>query len=103
MTLEVPPKKEIVVYAPLAAKQEVFYTAVVNKTIAKMLGQEKVCKDCKQVSVGLFPISLSVESPQLHRSVHLQLFFNLVLVLCKMSLLAFIIFSQPHRFLFVTF
>lgn len=42
VTLEVPPKKEIVVYAPLTAKQEAFYTAVVNKTIAKMLGQEKV-------------------------------------------------------------
>ncbi|KAJ8014194.1 hypothetical protein DPEC_G00037720 [Dallia pectoralis] len=42
VTLEVPPKKEIVVYAPLTAKQECFYTAVVNKTIAKVLGQEKV-------------------------------------------------------------
>lgn len=42
VTLEVPPKKEIVVYAPLTAKQEAFYTAVVNKTITKMLGQEKV-------------------------------------------------------------
>uniref|UniRef100_A0A8D3C2A2 Proliferation-associated SNF2-like protein n=1 Tax=Scophthalmus maximus TaxID=52904 RepID=A0A8D3C2A2_SCOMX len=42
VTLEVPPKKEIVVYAPLTAKQEAFYTAVVNKTIAKMLGQERV-------------------------------------------------------------
>uniref|UniRef100_A0A3Q4AZA8 Proliferation-associated SNF2-like protein n=1 Tax=Mola mola TaxID=94237 RepID=A0A3Q4AZA8_MOLML len=41
VTLEVPPKKEIVVYAPLTAKQEAFYTAVVNKTIAKMLGMEK--------------------------------------------------------------
>ncbi|AWP13756.1 putative lymphoid-specific helicase [Scophthalmus maximus] len=41
VTLEVPPKKEIVVYAPLTAKQEAFYTAVVNKTIAKMLGQER--------------------------------------------------------------
>lgn len=45
MTLEVPPKKEIIVYAPLTAKQEAFYTAVVNKTIAKMLGQEKVTKN----------------------------------------------------------
>lgn len=44
MTLEVPPKKEIIVYAPLTAKQEAFYTAVVNRTIAKMLGQEKVTK-----------------------------------------------------------
>lgn len=41
VTLEVPPKKEIIVYAPLTAKQEALYTAVVNKTIAKMLGKEK--------------------------------------------------------------
>ncbi|XP_069578564.1 lymphoid-specific helicase isoform X3 [Brachyistius frenatus] len=41
VTLEVPPKKEIIVYAPLTVKQEAFYTAVVNKTITKMLGQEK--------------------------------------------------------------
>lgn len=45
VTLEVPPKKEIIVYAPLTAKQEAFYTAVVNKTIAKMLGQEKVTRN----------------------------------------------------------
>ncbi|CAG13986.1 unnamed protein product, partial [Tetraodon nigroviridis] len=38
VALEVPPKKEIVVYAPLTAKQETLYTAVVNKTIAKVLG-----------------------------------------------------------------
>lgn len=42
MALEVPPKKEVVVYAPLTAKQEALYTAVVNKTIAKVLGVEKV-------------------------------------------------------------
>ncbi|CAN9500135.1 unnamed protein product [Ophioblennius macclurei] len=41
VTLEVPPKKEIIVYAPLTAKQEAFYTAVVNNTISKMLGQEE--------------------------------------------------------------
>uniref|UniRef100_A0A8C2WTK4 Proliferation-associated SNF2-like protein n=1 Tax=Cyclopterus lumpus TaxID=8103 RepID=A0A8C2WTK4_CYCLU len=41
VTLEIPPKKEIIVYAPLTAKQEAFYTATVNKTLAKMLGQEK--------------------------------------------------------------
>uniref|UniRef100_A0A671TGD1 Proliferation-associated SNF2-like protein n=1 Tax=Sinocyclocheilus anshuiensis TaxID=1608454 RepID=A0A671TGD1_9TELE len=41
VTLEVPPKKEIVVYAPLTKKQEAFYMAIVNKTIAKLLGQEK--------------------------------------------------------------
>ncbi|KAE8590899.1 hypothetical protein XENTR_v10018247 [Xenopus tropicalis] len=41
VTLEVPPKREVVVYAPLTKKQETFYTAIVNKTIEKMLGQEK--------------------------------------------------------------
>uniref|UniRef100_A0A4W4EA83 Proliferation-associated SNF2-like protein n=1 Tax=Electrophorus electricus TaxID=8005 RepID=A0A4W4EA83_ELEEL len=41
VTLEVPPKKEIVVYAPLTPKQESFYRAIVDKTIAKVLGQEK--------------------------------------------------------------
>ncbi|XP_068582922.1 lymphoid-specific helicase [Cebidichthys violaceus] len=41
VTLEIPPKKEIIVYAPLTAKQEAFYTAAVNKTLANILGQEK--------------------------------------------------------------
>ncbi|XP_051936995.1 lymphoid-specific helicase [Hippocampus zosterae] len=50
VTLEIPPKKEIIVYAPLTAKQETFYTAVVNKTIAKVLGQHKT-----EAPVGLTP------------------------------------------------
>ncbi|XP_038155327.1 lymphoid-specific helicase isoform X2 [Cyprinodon tularosa] len=41
VTLEVPPKKEIIVYAPLTTKQESLYSAVVNNTISKLLGQEK--------------------------------------------------------------
>ncbi|XP_069045174.1 lymphoid-specific helicase isoform X2 [Lepisosteus oculatus] len=41
VALEVPPKREVVVYAPLTSKQESFYTAIVNKTIAKILGQEQ--------------------------------------------------------------
>ncbi|KAM4703405.1 lymphoid-specific helicase [Rhinophrynus dorsalis] len=41
VTLEVPPKREVIVYAPLTKKQETFYTAIVNKTIEKMLGQDK--------------------------------------------------------------
>ncbi|XP_076831202.1 lymphoid-specific helicase [Brachyhypopomus gauderio] len=41
VTLDVPPKKEIVVYAPLTPKQECFYRAIVDRTIAKVLGQEK--------------------------------------------------------------
>lgn len=40
VTLEVPPKKEIVVYAPMTTKQDAFYRAIVDKTIAKVLGQE---------------------------------------------------------------
>ncbi|GCC35375.1 hypothetical protein chiPu_0013858 [Chiloscyllium punctatum] len=40
VTLEIPPKREVVVYAPLSKKQESFYTAIVNKTISTLLGQE---------------------------------------------------------------
>ncbi|XP_030059315.1 lymphoid-specific helicase [Microcaecilia unicolor] len=41
VTLEVPPKREVIVYAPLSQKQESFYTAIVNRSIMKILGQEK--------------------------------------------------------------
>ncbi|XP_062376031.1 lymphoid-specific helicase [Sardina pilchardus] len=41
VTLEVPPKREILVYAPLTLKQETLYSAIINKTIAKMLGKDK--------------------------------------------------------------
>ncbi|XP_068111300.1 lymphoid-specific helicase [Hyperolius riggenbachi] len=41
VALEVPPKREVVVYAPLTMKQEKFYSAIVNRTIQKMLGQDK--------------------------------------------------------------
>ncbi|XP_048194619.1 lymphoid-specific helicase [Perognathus longimembris pacificus] len=41
VALEVPPKREVVVYAPLSKKQEVFYTAIVNRTIAKMFGSSE--------------------------------------------------------------
>ncbi|XP_061490667.1 lymphoid-specific helicase isoform X2 [Rhineura floridana] len=44
IALEVPPKREVVVYAPLVKKQETFYSAIINKTIQKLLGnnQEEV-------------------------------------------------------------
>ncbi|XP_043912087.1 lymphoid-specific helicase [Protopterus annectens] len=42
VALEVPPKREVIVYAPLCKKQEILYTAVVNKTIAKMYGKDKM-------------------------------------------------------------
>ncbi|XP_054839987.1 lymphoid-specific helicase [Eublepharis macularius] len=41
VALEVPPKREVVVYAPLVKKQETFYTAIVNKTIRKLLGDDQ--------------------------------------------------------------
>lgn len=41
VTLEVPPKREVMVYAPLTKKQEEFYTAIVNRTIEKIVGQDK--------------------------------------------------------------
>jgi len=34
-----------VVYAPLAKKQETFYTAIVNRTIRKLLGNNEVSTD----------------------------------------------------------
>ncbi|KAG7263430.1 hypothetical protein CRUP_015530, partial [Coryphaenoides rupestris] len=40
VTLEVPPKKEIIVYAPLTGKQATFYKAVVDKSIGRILGQD---------------------------------------------------------------
>lgn len=45
VALEVPPKREVIVYAPLTKKQETFYTAIVNRTIEKMLGQDKSSED----------------------------------------------------------
>ena len=33
------------VYAPLAKKQETFYTAIVNRTIRKLLGNNEVSTD----------------------------------------------------------
>nr|XP_044997775.1 lymphoid-specific helicase isoform X2 [Jaculus jaculus] len=41
VALEVPPKREVIVYAPLSNKQEVFYTAIVNRTIASMFGSSE--------------------------------------------------------------
>lgn len=77
MTLDVPPKKEIIVYAPLTDKQEAFYTAVVNKTIAKVLGQEKVCMTvfsphsyCEMyvLNAGVYKSGLSLQSERLQQS-----------------------------------
>lgn len=49
VALEVPPKREVVVYAPLCNKQEIFYTAIVNRTIANMFGS------CEKETVELSP------------------------------------------------
>ncbi|XP_066478719.1 lymphoid-specific helicase [Tiliqua scincoides] len=50
VTLEVPPKREVVVYAPLVKKQETFYTAIVNRTIRKMLGIHEEVKEVIELS-----------------------------------------------------
>lgn len=39
------------VYAPLAKKQETFYTAIVNRTIRKLLGNNEVFTDVDVRSV----------------------------------------------------
>ncbi|OBS80399.1 hypothetical protein A6R68_21395 [Neotoma lepida] len=49
VALEVPPKREVVVYAPLSNKQEIFYTAIVNRTIANMFGS------CEKETIELSP------------------------------------------------
>lgn len=52
VTLELPPKKEIVVYAPLTPKQESFYRAIVDRTIERMLGKKKVESAPEMTSSG---------------------------------------------------
>ncbi|XP_078268874.1 lymphoid-specific helicase [Rhinoraja longicauda] len=52
VTLDIPPKREVVVYAPLSKKQESFYTAIVNKTISTLLGQEPVEEKPQLTSSG---------------------------------------------------
>ncbi|KAH0521435.1 Lymphocyte-specific helicase [Microtus ochrogaster] len=49
VALEVPPKREVVVYAPLSNKQEIFYKAIVNRTIANMFGS------CEKETIELSP------------------------------------------------
>lgn len=41
--LKIPPKKEILVYAPLSAVQSEFYEATVNRTVLKMIEEKNVC------------------------------------------------------------
>ena len=39
--LKIPPKKEVLVYCPLTAKQKEMYSASVNRTISSLLGEDK--------------------------------------------------------------
>uniref|UniRef100_A0AAY4EHQ3 Proliferation-associated SNF2-like protein n=1 Tax=Denticeps clupeoides TaxID=299321 RepID=A0AAY4EHQ3_9TELE len=50
VTLEVPPKKEIVIYAPLTPLQEALYKAIADRSIANMLGQDKDSVDTVALS-----------------------------------------------------
>ena len=42
MELDIPPKKEVLVYAPLAEAQEWYYTALLNKTIMDLVGKRRM-------------------------------------------------------------
>lgn len=46
--LSLPPKKEVLVYAPLTQKQETFYKAALDRTLLDIVGNKKV---------KIFPIS----------------------------------------------
>ena len=48
MELSLPPKKEVLVYAPLTQKQETFYKAALDRTLLDIVGNKKV---------KIFPIS----------------------------------------------
>ena len=39
--LNIPPKKEILVYAPLTPLQQQYYTGILNKTIEQILSTQK--------------------------------------------------------------
>lgn len=41
--LNLPPKQEVLVYAPLTEQQRRFYAATVDRTITQMLKKETVC------------------------------------------------------------
>ncbi|XP_058697720.1 lymphoid-specific helicase isoform X3 [Poecile atricapillus] len=74
VALEVPPKREVVVYAPLAKKQETFYTAIVNRTIRKLLGNNEVDEDLVKNS-GKF-LLLDRMLPELKKRGHKVLLFS---------------------------
>ncbi len=40
--LSLPPKKEVLVYAPLTLKQQTFYKASLDKTLPNIVGDKKV-------------------------------------------------------------
>ena len=50
--LSLPPKKEVLVYAPLTLKQETFYKAALDRTLLDIVGNKKV---------KIFPISKQEE------------------------------------------
>jgi len=43
--LSLPPKKEVLVYAPLTLKQQTFYKASLDKTLPDIVGDKKVYYD----------------------------------------------------------
>ena len=50
--LNLPPKQELLVYAPLTQQQREFYEATVNRTIFKLLNKEEEVSLGNACSVG---------------------------------------------------
>lgn len=51
--LSLPPKKEVLVYAPLTLKQQTFYKASLDKTLPDIVGDIKVSNNCYHEILGL--------------------------------------------------
>lgn len=67
--LSLPPKKEVLVYAPLTQKQETFYKAALDRTLLDIVGNKKV---------KIFPIS---KQEGINRSAILMVTVVLLIVL----------------------
>jgi len=53
--LDIPPKKELLVYAPLSAEQREFYESTVDRTILKKMGIATVCYVCvSKIKIKMF-------------------------------------------------
>ena len=66
--LNIPPKKEVLVYAPLSTRQSEFYEATVNRTIFQKLEEKNVGVDFNIKNICLFCMESIINRDKL--SVH---------------------------------